>query len=236
MQIGRKGFIGIQRNEKAVCKKGDGIMKDEKTVLKERCKYIGGIFLFFSWMLAAFIALEIAAGIWLGYQPESDFALTLSDTPSGLFGVAEFKGMTPEIFEVIKPYRFEFDPGTLNETASQMPKYVFMAKHFTAAVGVIGGLALVFWFMGRVFRNIMRYETPFIKENSRSIAGLGIAISASIIIGRNMFSFLLFIKGIIVEKFEWIEFLWVMPLILFFCLSAVFDYGRVLQQESDETL
>ena len=47
MQIGRKGFIGIQRNEKAVCKKGDGIMKDEKTVLKERCKYIGGIFLMF---------------------------------------------------------------------------------------------------------------------------------------------------------------------------------------------
>ncbi len=73
-------------------------MKDEKTVLKERCKYIGGILLFFFWMLVAFMAFEIAAGIWLGFQSESDFVLTLSDTTSGLFGVAEFKGMTPEIF------------------------------------------------------------------------------------------------------------------------------------------
>ena len=187
-------------------------------------------------MLAAFMALEIAAGIWLGYQPESDFVLTLSDTPSGLFGVVEFKGMTPEIFEAIKPHCFALDPGILNETASQMPKYVFMAKYFTVAVGGSGGLALVFWFLGRVFRNIMRYETPFMKENSRSIAGLGIAISASILIGWNMFFFLLFIKGISVEKFEWINFAWFMPLLLFFCLSAVFEYGRVLQQESDETL
>lgn len=210
-------------------------MKDEKTVLKERCKYIGGMLLFFFWMLVAFMAFEIAAGIWLGFQSESDFVLTLSDTTSGLFGVAEFKGMTPEIFEMIKTYRYEFDPGILNETASQMPKYVFMARHFTSAGG-IGALALVFWFMGRVFRNIMRYETPFIKGNSRSIAGLGIAISASILIGWNMFPFLLFIKGISVEEFEWIDFAWLAPTVLFFCLSAVFEYGRVLQQESDETL
>ena len=210
-------------------------MKDEKTVLKERCKYIGGILLFFFWMLVAFIAFEIAARIWLGSQSESDFVLTLSDTTSGLFGVAEFKGMTPEIFEMIKTYRYEFDPGILNETASQMPKYVFMARHFTGA-GAIGALALVFWFMARVSRNIMRDETPFIKENSRSIAGLGIAISASILIRWNMFSFLLFIKGISVEEFEWIDFAWFGPTVLFFCLSAVFEYGRVLQQESDETL
>ena len=133
------------------------------------------------------------------------------------------------------PYRYEFAPGILNETASQMPKYVFMTKYFTFAAGCIG-LALVFWFMGRLFRNIMRYETPFMKENSRAIVGLGLAVSASILIGRNMFSFLVFIKGISVEKFEWIDFAWWMPLLLFFCLSAVFEYGRVLQQESDETL
>ena len=129
----------------------------------------------------------------------------------------------------------QFEPGILNETAGQAPKYVYLADHFSnAAVGM--GVVPFLWYLKEIFRNIKRFETPFIKENSRAIFRMGVAVMVILAARENLFPFLTFIKGIGTQGFDIINFFWVVPGSVFFCLSAVFEYGRVLQQESDETL
>lgn len=128
-----------------------------------------------------------------------------------------------------------FDPGILNEAAGQMPKYVYLAEQFSNTAAVIGGV-LFLWYLKEVFRNIKKFDTPFIKENSRAIFRMGIAVMIFLAVRENLFPFLAFIKGIGAQEFGTLNISWFIPGSVFFCLSAVFEYGRVLQQESDETL
>ena len=128
-----------------------------------------------------------------------------------------------------------FDPGILNEAAEQMPKYVYLAQQFSnTAAGI--GVMLFMWYLKEVFRNIKKFDTPFIKENSRAIFRMGIAVMIFLAARENLFLFLTFIKGIGTQEFGTLNISWFIPGSVFFCLSAVFEYGRVLQQESDETL
>ena len=129
----------------------------------------------------------------------------------------------------------QFEPGILNEAAGQMPKYVYLADHFSS---VAAGMGLVpfLWYLKEIFRNIKRFETPFIKENSRAIFGMGVALMIILAVKENLFLFLTFIKGVGAQSIGSANFAWIVVGAVFFCLSAVFEYGRVLQQESDETL
>lgn len=234
MQIGRKGFIGIQRNEKHVCKKGDGIMKDEKTIMKERCNEWGMGFSVMFWAIAAFVVLLLISGIWLAFQPESEFSASLTDTPAGMLAIVRFSGLK-EGFLAEFLSEMEFDPGILNEAAGQMPKYVYLVKHFSdVAFGM--GITAFLWYLKEIFRNIKWFDKPFIKENSRAVFRMGVAVMVILAARENLFPFLTFIKGIGTQGYDIINFYWLVPGTVFFCLSAVFDYGRVLQQESDETL
>ena len=128
-----------------------------------------------------------------------------------------------------------FDPGILNEAAGQMPKYVYLAEQFSNTAAGIGGV-LFLWYLKEVFRNIRKSDTPFIKENTRAIFRMGIAVMIFLAARENLFPLLTFIKGIGTQGFDVLNISWFIPGSVFFCLSAVFEYGRVLQQESDETL
>ena len=209
-------------------------MKDEKTIMKERCDLWGSGFSVVFWVIAAFEVLLLISGIWLAFQPASEFSAILTDTPAGVQGIVQFSGLK-EGFMAEFLSEMQFGPGILNETAGQAPKYVYLADHFSnAAVGM--GVVPFLWYLKEIFRNIKRFETPFIKENSRAIFRMGVAVMVILAARENLFPFLTFIKGIGTQGFDIINFFWVVPGSVFFCLSAVFEYGRVLQQESDETL
>ncbi len=218
MQIRRKASKGNERSGQTVCKKGDGIMKDEKTIMKERCDFLRTGFAVVFWAVAAFWLLLLISGIWLAFQPASDFSAVLTDTPAGMQGMIYFSGLK-EGFMAEFLSEMQFEPGILNEAAGQMPKYVYLAQQFS-----------------KVFRNIRKFDTPFVKENSRAIFRMGIAVMIFLAVRENLFPFLVFIKGIGAQGSDILNIYWFIPGSVFFCLSAVFEYGRVLQQESDETL
>ena len=234
MQIRRKASKGNERIGQTVCKKGDGIMKDEKTIMKERCDLLRTAFAGAFWAGAAFWLLLLISGIWLAFQPASDFSAVLTDTPAGMQGMIYFSGLK-EGFMADWLSEMRFDPGILNEAAGQMPKYVYLAEQFSNTAAGIGGV-LFLWYLKEVFRNIKKFDTPFIKENSRAIFRMGIAVMIFLAVRENLFPFLAFIKGIGAQGSDILNIYWFIPGSVFFCLSAVFEYGRVLQQESDETL
>lgn len=209
-------------------------MKDEKTIMKERCDLWGSGFSVVFWVIAAFEVLLLISGIWLAFQPASEFSAILTDTPAGVQGIIRFSGLK-EGFMAEFLSEMTFDPGILNEAAGQMPKYVYLANHFSS---VAAGMGLVpfLWYLKEIFRNIKRFETPFIKENSRAIFGMGVALMVILAVKENLFLFLTFIKGVGAQSIGSANFAWIVVGAVFFCLSAVFEYGRVLQQESDETL
>lgn len=209
-------------------------MKDEKTIMKERCDLWGSGFSVVFWVIAAFEVLLLISGIWLAFQPASEFSAILTDTPAGVQGIIRFSGLK-EGFMAEFLSEMQFEPGILNEAAGQMPKYVYLADLFSnAAVGM--GVVPFLWYLKEIFRNIKRFETPFIKENSRAIFGMGVALMVILAVKENLFLFLTFIKGVGAQSIGSANFAWIVVGAVFFCLSAVFEYGRVLQQESDETL
>ena len=209
-------------------------MKDEKTIMKERCDLWGSGFSVVFWVIAAFEVLLLISGIWLAFQPASEFSAILTDTPAGVQGIIRFSGLK-EGFMAEFLSEMQFEPGILNEAAGQMPKYVYLADLFSnAAVGM--GVVPFLWYLKEIFRNIKRFETPFIKENSRAIFGMGVALMIILAVKENLFLFLTFIKGVGAQSIGSANFAWIVVGAVFFCLSAVFEYGRVLQQESDETL
>lgn len=209
-------------------------MKDEKTIMKERCDFLRTGFAVIFWSVAVFWLLLLISGVWLAFQPASDFSAVLTDTPAGMQGMIYFSGLK-EGFMADWLSEMRFDPGILNEAAGQMPKYVYLAAQFSNTAAGIGGV-LFLWYLKEVFRNIKKFDTPFIKENSRAIFRMGIAVMIFLAVRENLFPFLAFIKGIGAQGSDILNIYWFIPGSVFFCLSAVFEYGRVLQQESDETL
>ena len=209
-------------------------MKDEKTIMKERCDLLGSGFSVVFWGIAVIEVLLLISGIWLAFQPATEFSASLTDTPAGVLAIVRFSGLK-EGFLAEFLAEMTFDPGILNEAAGQMPKYVYLANHFSS---VAAGMGLVpfLWYLKEIFRNIKRFETPFIKENSRAIFGMGVALMVILAVKENLFLFLTFIKGVGAQSIGSANFAWIVVGAVFFCLSAVFEYGRVLQQESDETL
>lgn len=210
-------------------------MKDEKTIMKERCDLLGSGFSVVFWGIAVIEVLLLISGIWLAFQPATEFSAILTDTPAGVQGIIRFSGLKDGFMAELLS-EMTFDPGILNEAAGQMPKYVYLADHFSSvAVGI--GVVFFLWYLKEIFRNIKRFETPFIKENSRAIFGMGVALMVILAAKENLFALLTFIKGVGTQGlYDIIDFYWIVPGSVFFCLSAVFEYGRVLQQESDETL
>ena len=88
----------------------------------------------------------------------------------------------------------QFEPGILNEAAGQMPKYVYLAQQFSNTAACIG-IVLFLWYLKEVFRNIRKSDTPFIKENTRAIFRMGIAVMIFLAARENLFLSLLLSRG-----------------------------------------
>ena len=96
--------------------------------------------------------------------------------------------------------------------------------------------AAIFWFIRQIFRNIEKFDTPFVKENSRAILAMGITVVVLCYVQENLFPLISYIQGTGNPTFTLIDFGCLFPGIQFLCLSYIFEYGCVLQRESDETL
>lgn len=209
-------------------------MMKEKSVMKQRCAELGVGTGFFFWLAAVLSAANLVFWIWACLQPESSFSLSLSDTPSGFFGVAELAGIPEGFLSAAAPDRLEIATGILNEAAAQMPKYVFLAD-FACHIGMCAALTACLWYIRKIFKNIGKFETPFVKENSRAIFCLGIVVIL-VFAMKDAFAALAFARGIGGAAHDIINLGWFAPAIPLFCLSYIFEYGCALQQESDETL
>ena len=84
--------------------------------------------------------------------------------------------------------------------------------------------------------SVGRVPTPFVKENSRAILAMGITVVVLCCVQENLFPLISYIQGTGNPTFTLIDFGCLFPGIPFLCLSYIFEYGCVLQRESDETL
>lgn len=207
----------------------------EKEAAKKRCGEFGMVFRFLFWFTVILVAAYCLAGVWTAFRPASDFTISLTDTPSGIYGVSEFTGVKSGLLSEIMIKKLEFDPGILSDGARQMPKAVFVTGYFCKmAANII--FTAIFWFLRQIFRNIEKYETPFVKANSRAILGMGITVIVLCYVQENLLPLIAFIQKFGASGFTLIDLGYLSPGIPFLCLSYMFEYGRILQQESDETL
>ena len=120
-------------------------MKDEKTIMKERCDLLGSGFSVVFWGIAVIEVLLLISGIWLAFQPATEFSAILTDTPAGVQGIIRFSGLKDGFMAELLS-EMTFDPGILNEAAGQMPKYVYLADHFSNVAVGIGGVFFL-WYL-----------------------------------------------------------------------------------------
>ena len=103
------------------------------------------------------------------------------------------------------------------------------------ALGTVTMIAILF-IAGSIFRNISRDCTPFTKKNSTRIMIISLLIIADEIV---IAPLQLLLKMILVPEVEAIVSITLSNMVVavvVFCLALIFEYGRTLQQESDELL
>lgn len=207
-------------------------MKERNTV-KARCSEFGLACRAGFWIAVAFLVFYIGAWIYLGLQPESSFHVSLADTPSGTIGAAYFTGDSTEDEENLTVIEFSRD--VLAVDAANAPKSVYLAGHF-GRVLLTFMIAVILWLLRKIFLNIERQETPFMKENCRAIFRIGIAVIVYNYIQGSVLPVTAAAMGVGKLSFSIIDLAAVGAGLPFICLSYIFEYGCVLQQEADETL
>ena len=103
---------------------------------------------------------------------------------------------------------------------------------------VLGSVLMisVLFVAGSIFKAISREGTPFTKKNSDKIRIIALLLIANevVIPPLQMLVKMIAIPGL-AQSAE-IRLINIVVAAMFFCLALIFDYGRQLQQESDETL
>lgn len=210
-------------------------MMDERSRMKKRCGEFGSAFGVGFWTGAVTLLVMIAAGIWIAMQPARYFDIQLTDTGVGVMGTATFTGFTSEFLNGGRFNMIEFGRDMLTADAMEYPKQVFLVGYFgwipcvAAFVGVLGALRYI-------FRNIKRYDTPFTTQNIKALYTLGIIIIAGLYMYRTVLPLVCWTMGFGTGDFTILDFYSFFAGTPFFCLAYIFDYGCVLQKESDETL
>lgn len=100
-----------------------------------------------------------------------------------------------------------------------------------------GGIMTVILFVtSSIFKDISREGTPFTKKNSNKIRTISLLLIANEIIIPPLRLLVLMIFVPAVEATSSINLGIIVATAVFFCLALIFEYGCLLQQESDETL
>lgn len=195
-------------------------------VMRARCEDIGGMvsILFGGWCIL--MAVYLCFGVWLLVQPETDVSLDLVDTGRGLVGSCSW-----QYGEIVT-----FASGVLSEGAAAAPALTFGVGYgFQLLVyALVGG---ILWYLRVIFRQISWVGTPFTSAASKAIHHIGILIMviaevksaalplvcAALGLGECASGGLINLRGLVIGG-------------IVVALSYIFEYGVVLQRDTDDTV
>ena len=202
-------------------------MKDtSRDIVKARCDNIGMVMRLLFWICAALTAVSAGMLVWMITRPAAGFTLRLLDTGNGLAGFCFYNG----------GWEIDLPRDMAAQGAVSKPKLVYLLAGLFGLVRSGFVLAILFQLRG-IFRSIDLGGTPFLHQNVRAVFGIGcLLIARGCVNGFLMastFSFLRLGGGADTASDFWSGLLLGAVVI---CVSYLFDYGAVLQTQSDETL
>lgn len=203
-------------------------MRDSsRDVVKARCETIGTVLRFLFWAYAVFVAALLALGIWMAIQPADQFSIYLADTGNGIAGYGYWLG----------GLEVDFLRDSLTESAVNSPKWVYLSGFLTGFLRRVLTLAIL-WNIRNIFKMIDAGGTPFLQMNSRAVFQAGVLMIADGVIECGVLPMLWSVLGVCgrvnLGDLYWWKCLLAGGIVI--CLSYIFEYGTVLQRESDETL
>lgn len=115
------------------------------------------------------------------------------------------------------------------------PKTELMANIFVN-MSRQGIMVAMFLIAGAIFKDISREYTPFVAKHIRRLHVISILmICLSLIPGVVEIIMIQWVRPSVKGTASF-ELSYIFVAVIFFCLAQIFDYGRLLQQQSDETL
>ena len=196
-----------------------------KRSVQARCEDIGLVTRAAFWLYGAYVLVLLGVGIWMLTQGADQFSMHVTQTQNGLLGQAFFRN-TLEI---------DFTRASLNTDAVSHVKFAYLVGFFMAWIAKVLFCGILYQ-VRSIFRSIAQEQTPFVLKNCQALRRIGILIPVISVI-RQMCPLVLMLCGIgeggtgsLIQIDQWL----IGGVVL--SLSYVFEYGTILQKESDETV
>lgn len=196
-----------------------------KRSVQVRCEDIGLVARAAFWLYGVYVLVLLGVGIWMLTQGTDQFSLHVAQTQNGAIGQGFFKNML----------EIDFSRSSLRADAAQQAKLAYLIGFFTAWIAKVLFCGILYQVRG-IFRSIAREQTPFVLKNCQALRRIGVLIPVISVI-RQMCPLILMLCGIgeggtgsLIQIDQWL----IGGVVL--SLSYIFEYGTILQKESDETL
>ena len=200
-------------------------LENKLIIVKKRCKTLGKFLhiLFWLYLIISLMAL-IFWGVCALVTPESSFITEQfgSDTKVG------FKIGNMGLYLLVTNTSFHMDDYSCK---------VLFGIVWLIALGYQALFASILWCLASVFHRIILDESPFTLLCSHLVRNIGLLLLCVFVYKNVVEAAILFIFGPSTARAPLIcnlELALICGIVL--CLGAMFEYGIVLQQQSDETL
>ena len=196
-----------------------------KHSVQARCEDIGLVMRAAFWLYGVYVLILLGLGIWMLAQGADQFSLHVTQTQNGAIGQGFFRNML----------EIDFSRSSLRADAAQQAKLAYLIGFFTAWIAKVLFCGILYQ-VRSIFRSIAQEQTPFVLKNCQALRRIGI-LSPVISVIRQMCPLVLMLCGIgeggtgsLIQIDQWL----IGGVVL--SLSYIFEYGTILQKESDETL
>lgn len=196
-----------------------------KRSVQARCEDIGLVARAAFWLYGVYVLALLGVGIWMLTQGADQFSLHVTQTQNGAIGQGFFRNML----------EIDFSRSSLRADAAQQAKLAYLIGFFTAWIAKVLFCGILYQ-VRSIFRSIAREQTPFVLKNCQALRRIGVLIPVISVI-RQMCPLVLMLCGIgeggtdsLIQIDQWL----IGGVVL--SLSYIFEYGTILQKESDETL
>lgn len=196
-----------------------------KHSVQARCEDIGLVMRAAFWLYGVYVLILLGLGIWMLAQGADQFSLHVTQTQNGAIGQGFFRNML----------EIDFSRSSLRADAAQQAKLAYLIGFFTAWIAKVLFCGILYQ-VRSIFRSIAQEQTPFVLKNCQALRRIGILIPVISVI-RQMCPLVLMLAGIgeggtgsLIQIDQWL----IGGVVL--SLSYVFEYGTILQKESDEIL
>ncbi|MEK4517028.1 hypothetical protein NSS64_17190 [Paenibacillus sp. FSL H8-0122] len=107
---------------------------------------------------------------------------------------------------------------------------------FSGDVARLCLIIFVLFLVRMIFKDISRDYTPFVAKHTKRLKLISLLMAGIAFIPGLVEVVLIQIIDPVTFVYASFELFFVLVAIVFFCLAQIFEYGRMLQQQSDETL